>query len=62
MEKTYKLCFDSPVGWLEISGSEKIIQAVTFVNKPGKPNRCIPDLVLRCRDQLKEYFDGIRSV
>ena len=58
MDITY---FSSPVGTLEICGSEKGIRSVLYSDKFSNSNP-IPECLKTCVDQLNEYFDGTRKV
>jgi len=62
MEK-YKACLHSPIGWLEITGSEKGIASIYFHDeKTNEMNPAIVPPVLKpCIDQLKEFFAGSRK-
>ena len=52
----------SPLGTLEISGSEAGIRAVRFLDDPlPAPNPPdLPQVVASCVQQLAEYFQGLR--
>ena len=60
MDKSLKLYWESPVGWLEIGGSEAGIQWIAFVDKPGV-EEAVPKCLVDCRQQLMEYFAGKRK-
>lgn len=62
MEKT--AFFESPIGWIQIKGSELGIRQVRRIDK--KTGETDPDLhenhpVLICAKQLGEYFSGKRT-
>jgi methylated-DNA-[protein]-cysteine S-methyltransferase len=61
MDKGYKACYDSPIGPLEISGTEKGIQSLRFVEKRFKSDSFLPLPVQGCLLQLDEYFRGKRK-
>lgn len=54
--------YHSPIGWLQINGSEKGISSVNFVNNDIAPtdsgyHTCLVD----CKKQLDEYFNHKRK-
>jgi methylated-DNA-[protein]-cysteine S-methyltransferase len=52
--------YKSPVGWLEITATEKGISSLIFVDEVKK--KTIPKGILKdCIGQLKEYFAGKRQ-
>ena len=54
--------FDSPVGLLEIKGSEEFIASVLFMEKAPLPStEKTPLLLLDAKRQLLEYFSGSRK-
>jgi methylated-DNA-[protein]-cysteine S-methyltransferase len=57
----YKTYYDSPIGILEISGTEKGISDVHFVEKKSDPDPAIPLPLKDCCRQLYEYFVGNRK-
>ncbi len=57
----YKTYYDSPIGILEISGTENGITGVHFVEKKSDPNPAIPLPLKECVQQLNEYFVGDRK-
>ncbi len=61
MEKRYKTYYDSPIGILEISGTENEIKGVHFVDKKIDPDPAIPLPLKDCMKQLSEYFVGDRK-
>jgi methylated-DNA-[protein]-cysteine S-methyltransferase len=60
MEYQFKLYTNSPIGYLEISGSEEFVQSILFKNglPTGKSEH--PLVLIECRTQLEEYFQGTR--
>ena len=61
MEKRYKTYYDSPIGILEVSGTENGITGVHFVDKKIDPDPAIPLPLKDCMKQLYEYFVGDRK-
>ncbi len=55
-----KAYYRSPIGMLEISGSERGIVAIHFVEEV-QPSSEIPADLLECVRQLDEYFAGVRQ-
>jgi methylated-DNA-[protein]-cysteine S-methyltransferase len=50
----------TPLGYLEINGTEKGITKIEFLNSRVRINR-VPALLKPCIEQLKEYFAGKRK-
>ncbi|MBD7963640.1 methylated-DNA--[protein]-cysteine S-methyltransferase [Fictibacillus norfolkensis] len=63
MSKHYKLEIDSPIGVIEILGNDDVVQSILFVESEGaiENQHDIPAVLLDCRDQLIEYFQGVRQ-
>jgi len=57
----YKTYYDSPIGILEISGTENGITGVHFVEKKSDSDLAIPSPLKECVQQLNEYFAGDRK-
>ncbi|MEY9974373.1 methylated-DNA-[protein]-cysteine S-methyltransferase [Lysinibacillus sp. RC46] len=61
--KQYKLDFNSPIGIIEIVGSDTEVYSIMFsehdqiVNVPQKDT---PQVIIDCQQQLHEYFIGKR--
>lgn len=52
----------TPLGWLEITGTENGICTITFLEgKPETPSEEIPQALSSCHSQLAEYFRGNRK-
>ncbi len=61
MTETYKTYYHSPLGVIEILGSDKAIFSIIFIEQENyesqnKPSRILED----CKCQLDEYFKGSR--
>lgn len=57
-----KTCYASPIGCLEITGSELGISSVQKVDKtPCPEDRDVPEHLQACVQQLDEYFRGERQ-
>ena len=64
MEKLHNLFYESPIGILEIKGTDEAIHSIMFVEKEKAENNIDVEcpLVLKiCSDQLDEYFLGKRT-
>lgn len=61
-EGLYHLRIDSPVGPIQISGTDKIINAVLFTEDQPVDFPQPPRLLLDCAQQLFEYFSGERKI
>ena len=55
------LFYDSPVGLLEIEGSQEGISSIRFVEKREGESEEIPRVLKECARQLDEYFRGERK-
>ena len=60
MSDLLKTCYRSPIGMLEIIGSERGIVAIHFV-EDAQPSLEIPADLMECVRQLDEYFAGARQ-
>ncbi|MCA0981885.1 methylated-DNA--[protein]-cysteine S-methyltransferase [Exiguobacterium aestuarii] len=60
--ETYKLDMETPVGVIEIVGTEKIIQSILFVEREVAqlPEPNVPDVLRQCKEELDAYFRGDR--
>ena len=59
----YKLDYESPIGVIEIVGSNEAIRSILFVERDKKVNGIqdeTPKVLVACFDQLDEYFKGER--
>ena len=59
--QTYKACYRSEIGPIEIVGNQKGILTITFVDKAFKTDRLLPAGLQECLRQLDEYFKGRRK-
>jgi methylated-DNA-[protein]-cysteine S-methyltransferase len=57
IEKAY---FKSPIGNIEISGSNEGITRVDFIDSQ-EVSSVVPDILFECVKQLNEYFKGTRK-
>ena len=59
-EEIFKTYYNSPVGLLEIQGTETYLSSISFVSK-GQDRRTPPFVIQKCIRQLEEYFQGKRT-
>jgi methylated-DNA-[protein]-cysteine S-methyltransferase len=59
-EEIIKGYFTSPIGLIEITGTEHYISSVKFVEK-GQARNKPPFVIEKCIRQLDEYFKGTRT-
>ena len=59
--QTYRACYTSEIGPLEVVGNQKGILTITFVEDEFTPDRVLPACVKECLRQLDEYFKGRRQ-
>lgn len=52
---------DSPIGTLEITGSQGVIFSVLFIDEPKTATVEIPASLKECKKQLDEFFKGERK-
>ncbi|MEK4027495.1 methylated-DNA--[protein]-cysteine S-methyltransferase [Pseudobacillus sp. FSL P4-0506] len=63
MTKKYKLDYESPIGVIEILGTDEVILSILFSEEDKKVNVLQPDtppVLAECYNQLDEYFKGDR--
>ncbi|MFJ7667220.1 methylated-DNA--[protein]-cysteine S-methyltransferase [Lysinibacillus sp. NPDC097195] len=61
--KLYKVDYNSPIGVLEVEGSETVIHSIMFVERQQPihvAQEWTPHVLLDCVEQLNEYFQGQR--
>ncbi len=51
----------SPLGWLEICGTEEHVTSINFRDEGGPESENLPEHLKNCSNQLSEYFDGKRQ-
>jgi methylated-DNA-[protein]-cysteine S-methyltransferase len=63
MSKYYKVELESPIGVIEILGNDDVVQSILFVDREDafENQDDVPAVLLDCRDQLLEYFNGKRQ-
>jgi methylated-DNA-[protein]-cysteine S-methyltransferase len=60
MTKLHKLDYESPIGVIEIIGSDDAIISILFSEKVNFLQNDTPQVLVDCFRQLDEYFKGIR--
>jgi methylated-DNA-[protein]-cysteine S-methyltransferase len=63
MSKEYKLDYASPIGVIEIIGTKDAVYSIMFCERSTpihERNEDTPQALTDCRDQLDEYFQGMR--
>lgn len=63
MTKVHKLDYESPIGVLEIIGTNETIHSILFSEENKKVNHLQPEtppVLIDCYNQLDEYFKGER--
>src|SRR6478672_6489361 len=51
---------ESPLGLIEIEGTASYISSVQFVIDSETESENLPEIICRCKSELKEYFAGNR--
>jgi len=59
--ETYTCTLETPIGALQIAGTEAGISAITFLDDPAPASESIPPDLAECARQLEEYFAGTRK-
>ena len=63
MNHVHQIEFQSPIGIIEITGTDKAIRSILFSEKSGVTMPLSPDspqVMKDCQQQLEEYFQGQR--
>lgn len=61
MDKEYRAYYVSPVGPIEIIGTEQALKSVRFVEKKSKADSQLPPIIEKSLKQIDEYFRGKRK-
>jgi methylated-DNA-[protein]-cysteine S-methyltransferase len=63
MNNQYRMDYESPLGILEITGSEDAVESIMFVERAVvlAHQRKTPPILIECKTQLQEYFFGKRK-
>ena len=58
---SYHCCFESPMGLVTIEGDNEGILSIKTTDLPEDDSDYITDEMNKCRTQLEEYFEGMRT-
>ena len=58
--KRFTAFFESPIGTVAISGSDKFITEIIFTSEAGEDSENLPENILVCKKELQNYFQGNR--
>lgn len=61
MEEPFVTYLSSPIGLLELKGTETAISVVSFVEEEKESAKDLPEVILQCKKELEEYFAGTRK-
>ena len=56
------LYLNTPIGWMEIRGSDRFVNSIRFVDRVYDQKPEPSDILMECRNQMEEYFNGKRKV
>jgi methylated-DNA-[protein]-cysteine S-methyltransferase len=59
--KIYITCYPSPIGTIEILGTQDSIVALNFVDDARPGDDDLPQILKECIKQIDEYFNGKRK-
>jgi len=59
MNPVHRAFFRSPIGYIEVTGTEKGIRSLYFLDFRVRPQH-VPSCLRSCIFQLEEYFRGVR--
>src|SRR3989339_899654 len=58
----FKTFYNSPIGLIEISGTENSISSLYFIDQEFNPDLKSNPYIEKCVEQLDEYFNGKRKI
>jgi len=61
MKKRFSTYLNTPLGLMEISGTNTFVTSVLFVMDEDEIAEDVPSVLLECKKQLEEYFTGKRK-
>ena len=61
MDTQFRLLMESPIGWMEILGSDNFIHAIHFIDNLSADRQNPAGILEECRIQLEDYFKGKRK-
>lgn len=51
-----------PLGWLRITGDDEAVHTISFGDEKGTESADPSSVLIQCREELNEYFQGKRKV
>ncbi|NQU85551.1 MAG: methylated-DNA--[protein]-cysteine S-methyltransferase [Mariniphaga sp.] len=60
MKEIYKKTISTPIGFLVLGSSELVLKYIHFSDSPDKDSDSIPEILLKTKQQIIEYFEGKR--
>lgn len=61
MEEIFKLLIQSPLGLVQIVGTDKYLTEINFLEDSQESDANVPLILKRCAQQLQQYFFGKRQ-
>jgi methylated-DNA-[protein]-cysteine S-methyltransferase len=61
MDDLFTLFYSSSLGLMEIKGTRQAIASVSFVEEEKPSSNSVPAVLLQCKLELDEYFNGKRK-
>ncbi len=64
MDHLHRIDYQSPIGIIEIAGTDEAVCSILFVERDKIINNiqeCSPEALVGCYYQLDEYFNGVRQ-
>jgi len=58
----FKTFYNSPIGLIEISGTENSISSLYFIDQEFNPDLKSNPYIDKCAEQIDEYFNGKRKI
>jgi|ERR1019366_3084666 methylated-DNA-[protein]-cysteine S-methyltransferase len=60
MTQKFTTSFKSPIGIIQITGTEDFVTSVNFSDEESESPH-VPDVLIQCKHELQEYFTGERK-
>lgn len=57
----YTLTFNSPIGFLKLISDEDVLRSISFIDSANDSSQIVPEILLKTKLQLNEYFKGVRK-
>ena len=57
----YSITINSPIGYLEICSNETALLSISFIEHDKISDKIVPEILLKSKQQLIEYFSGLRK-